>query len=720
MKKFNRDSYRLRHQFDDIAWDSESGLDEGALICKFEELMKNRDNLPKPILKAMTFRMICRESRIAIDEDDIFQDKLFGGRLMLTQRNRWQQETVAAFLAEEDAANDEAWTAFGAYRGHADFGHISPNTALLVREGFAGILKRIEEAAGRPGLTEKQQIFYESCRIMYQAMIDFTMRLARAVKPYSAENSEALAHIAVGAPENMYEAMQLLILYFFLHEYIAGARVRTLGRLDVLLSPFYENDLKNGTFTKAEIREMMYFFLNKFWSAGVPYDLPFCLGGTDRAGQEVTCALSYLIIEAYNALDIHSPKIHIRVSDKTPPDFVKQVLSFIRAGNSSFVFISDAVGIKSLERVGIEKEDARDFVPIGCYEPAVWGMEIGCTGNSDVNLAKAVEFALTGGADGRTGKQISLKTGPIESYGDFLNAVKKHIRFMAEKAMEYVREIEKYYIDIYPDPILSAMYEESLRRGVDVYEGGAKYNNSSVMFMGIATCADAIMAVKKLVFEDGDVTMAELCRILQANWAVAERLRHKALKACEKFGNNKDDVDEIAADIAHYAACITNGQPNNRGGVFKAAMFTVDYYVYLGERTMATPDGRLCGDILSKNLCATVAMDKKGITALIHSVTKMDHAEFPDGSVLDILLHPSAVQGEDGLDAFYGILMTYLQRGGFAMHGNIFNPEDLKAAQKKPEKYKNLQVRVCGWNAYFVNLSREEQDAFIRQAENNC
>ena len=132
---------------------------------------------------------------------------------------------------------------------------------------------------------------------------------------------------------------------------------------------------------------------------------------------------------------------------------------------------------------------------------------------------------------------------------------------------------------------------------------------------------------------------------------------------------------------------------------------------------MATPEGRLRGEPLSKNFCATTGMDKNGITALINSVTQMDHSDYPNGSVLDIVLHPSAVNGDDGLNAFYAVIMTYFAKGGFAIHGNIFNPEDLKEAQKNPQKYANLQVRVCGWNAYFINLSRAEQDAFIRQAE---
>jgi len=160
-----------------------------------------------------------------------------------------------------------------------------------------------------------------------------------------------------------------------------------------------------------------------------------------------------------------------------------------------------------------------------------------------------------------------------------------------------------------------------------------------------------------------------------------------------------------------------NNKPNGRGGVFKAALFTIDFCFFLGKRTMATPDGRLAGEPLSKNLCASVGMDKKGITSLIHSVTQIDMADFPNGSVLDIVLHPTVVSGEEGLEAFYAILMTYFAKGGFGVHGNVFDVKTLQDAQKHPEKYRTLQVRLCGWNVYFVNLSKVEQDSFIAQAK---
>ena len=707
MKKFDRNNKRLCNQFANIQWIDESGESTQQVKERFFSIIENSKGMPKCIVKAKIFEMILRNARIAIDEDDIFQDKLLGSGILEWQRYEWEKEIVQEHLQDLGVKNKLAKDC-GAYEAASDFGHTSPNSQLLMNVGITGLLDRVNVYSQRPGLTEKQKDFYASCKIYLEAILQFINKLAQATEPYNKENSTALYHIAEGKPANIYEAMQLLIVYFFLHEYIGGTRVRTLGRLDVLLNPFYKNDIAKGTYTKEEIKEMIKFFFNKFWTAKVPFDLPLCIGGIDEDGNEVTSELSYLLVETYNEMDIHSPKIHIRVSDKTPEDFVKLVLKCIRGGNSSFVFVNDNIVMQSLMNVGIEERDARNYVPIGCYEPAVWGKEIGCTGNGGVNLAKAVEFAVTGGVDHRSGQQISVKTGAIETYEDFIAAVKAHIKCMIESGLNYIRQIEKYYGEIGPDPLLSAMYDKSVETGVDVFEGGAVYNNTSFYCYFIASLVDSVCAVKKLVFEEKRVRFADLCEILKNNWQDNEKLRLLAKNIPEKYGNNNSVADEITKDLVDYCALLINNQPNSRGGVFKAALFSIDYFVEYGKKTMATPDGRFTGEVLSKNLCATVGQDKHGITTLISSATKFDHANFPNGTVLDIILHPSAVSGEDGLDAFYAVLKTYLHKGGMALHGNVFNPEDLKKAQQDPEKYKNLQVRVCGWNAYFVNLSKTE------------
>ena len=700
--------YTLEHWLD--------GASESELCAEVEKLESTIAS--HALVKAKTFELIAEKSKIAIDVDDIFQDKLLGYDIMQNQRRRWDGEIKEKYFREDFARSKEAFELFGLYSSDSDYGHTSPNTRLMLKIGLSGLLERIENAASREGLSEEQTDFYISCKTVLLALMTLAKRLADAIEPYNEDNADALRAIAERKPGNIYEAMQLLVLYFFAHEYVGGTRVRTLGRLDALLYPFYKADIESGRFTKEEIREMLRFFLYKFYTANVPFGLPFCIGGLDVDESEVTNEISYLIVEVFDELNINSPKIHVRISDKTPVDFVKRVLSAIRGGNSSFVLVNDKIGIETLKRVGVEHIDALDYVPTGCYEPTVCGIEVGCTGNGGVNVAKVIELVLTGGCDFASGKICGLVPDKIESFDDFVNEVKRQIKYLTEICITNVRNIEGYYSYTNPDPILSCQYEESINRGVDVYSGGAKYNNSSMYFYCIASLIDSLCAVKKIVFDDKLHTLEELSEILKNNWQTAQATRRIALTQCEKYGNNTPLADTLAKDISDFCAGLVNNVPNGRGGVFKAALFSIDWCFRLGHRTMATPDGRLAGDELSKNLCASVGMDRRGITALINSVTKIDHASFPTGSVLDIVLHPSAVMGEDGLDAFYAIVATYFKKGGFALHGNVFDADDLIRAQKNPEKYENMQVRLCGWNTYFVNLSKEEQDSFIRQAKN--
>jgi len=700
-------------------WIEDSGIALNELEEEVKKLETKYSMRTKAIIKAKAFELILSKGQIAIDSDTVFQNKLNGKGILASQRSRWAGDVYTKYLAEDmRTKHRQAAAMTGTYLSTADTGHTTPNTKELLELGFNGLLERIKRERGKKTqLTIEQADFYESCEIMLGAMSNFTKRLAEAVKPYSYENYVCLLNIADGRPQNIYEAMQLLIVYFNLHEFIAGARVRTLGRLDKMLYPFYVNDIKNGTYTKDEIEDLVRDFLKKFWDAKVPYDLPFMLGGIDENDEEITNDLSYLIVNVYNDLNIYSPKIHIRISDKTPELFVKLVLDCIRNGNSSFLLVNDAVAIRALERTGVTIEEAKDYILVGCYEPAVWGVELPCTGGASVNLVKAVELAITGGRDFASGEMIGIETEIPTTYEEFIFAVKAQLKYICECAMDYAAEEEKYYMEMYPDPIISSMIPQCAENGKDAYAGGAKYNNSSLNLTSIASLVNSVMAVKKIVFEDKVVSFEEMTEILKNNWSGNEDLRLRALSLKEKYGNNHKETDEVMTEFCQYAAELINGRPNARGGIFKAGLFSIDLCFSYGAKTMATPDGRKAGESLSKNLCAVSATDRGGITALINSVTKIDLSDFPNGSVLDVVLHPSAVQGEDGLSAVYGIVKTYFAKGGFAVHGNVFDASELRNAQEDPEKYATLQVRVCGWNAYFVNLSKAEQEEFIKQAE---
>lgn len=716
MRLFNKENPDYLNQFTSINWIKEKKDFDCELRQKINLICEN-NSISKPMRKAKAFEIIANEAPVAVDKEDIFQEKIFSGNIIGSITAKWQNEIVNTYLKEENTFINEMWKKYGVFKTDSDFGHTSPNSKLLLDVGFRGLYERLEQYSTRESLTNKQIDFYDSCKITIRAIETIIERLADAVKPYNEDNYIALKNLSHKAPGNIYEAMQLLIVYFYIHEYVYGTRVRTLGRLDVLLQPFYERDTQNGTFTKAEIKEMLKFFLYKIWLMNVPFDLPFALGGMDENGNDVTNDMSYLIVETYNELNIYSPKIHIKVCEKTPQKFIKLVLNCIRGGNSSFVFVNDEVAIRSLVKVGIKEKDARNYVPIGCYEPAVWGVEMGCTDNGGLNLAKMAELVLTCGYDNASDAFLNAITGTVESYEDFVREIKKLIEHYVEYALHYVRKIEGYYGEINPEAILSSMYDESAERGVDVYEGGAKYNNSSFSFYGIASLVDSLAAIKKIVFEEKKVTYTKFCEILKNNWQGYETLRNYAQNECPKYGNNIEEVDEIAVDIANFIADVVNNKPNGRGGVFKATCFSIDYCFTYGHKTMATPDGRFSGTPLSKNLSPTNGMDKEGITSLIQSVTKMDLSKFPNGSVLDVVLHPTAVSGEEGLECFYAVLKTYFQKGGMAMHGNVFDAETLRDAQKHPDKYRNLQVRLCGWNVFFVNLTKEEQDSFIAQAK---
>ncbi|MBR5528531.1 MAG: hypothetical protein IKV97_05945, partial [Clostridia bacterium] len=570
---------------------------------------------------------------------------------------------------------------------------------------------------GKNALSESMSVFYSSCIDTLTSVSEFIQRLARASESINPKSAECLKNIACNPPKNTYEAMQLILIFFVVYEFVLCGRLRTLGRLDEMFLPFYKNDLENGTFTKDQIKELFKYFLCRFHAMKIAYDQPLLLGGIDRNGNEVTNELSYMIVEAYNELNIHSPKIHIRVSDKTPESFVKLVLSCIRGGNSSFVFACDNTVIRSLTKLGMTECEARDYVLIGCYEAAIWGIEVPCTGSGRINLAKCAELAMNGGKDMATGKQIGRAVGKIRSYKDFETAVKEQISYLSAKTADYIRAIESLYPDIYPDPLLSSMLDNCVECGTDAYAGGAKYNNSSINFAGIATLTDIMAAVKKVVFEEKRISFEELCTLMKNNWRGAEKLRLYCGSLKEKYGNGNKAADDIARDMAKHTAQSLNGIPNGRGGYFKAGLFSIDNCFPLGEKTAATPDGRYAGEPLSKNLCSTTAKDRNGITALAQSVAAMDLSDFSNGSVLDVIMHPTAVSGEDGLCAMYGVLKTFFDAGGFAMHGNVFDAKKLREAQENPEKHSTLQVRVCGWNAYFVNLSKKEQDEFIKQTE---
>ena len=676
---------------------------------------------PKNLVKAHIFEYILKNAPLQIHPDEIFADCIHHYDLLGDLRTQWQGEienTVISGIIEKNKAGrkNKAFTA------EADFSHTCPGWERILSLGVSGILEEFEKHSASENLTDEQKVFYESGIITYRAVIAYIKRLSQKAKEKTGEKSlflaKALDNLSANPPQTMHEAMELTFIFYYLQTFVERVNVRSLGKIDRMYERFYKADIESGRFTEDQIREIIRYFLYRLYALDAIANSPFYLCGTDENGNPFINELSYIFLEEYVGLNIHDPKIHIGYNPKMSKEYLKKVMEAIVSGCNSFVFMNDSVSAKALMSIGINPDDARNYIPVGCYEPCALGKEVPCTCAGRINIPKAVEIAIGKGCElinnEFIGKEIDYEPG---SFDEFFRAVKEQLEFSVGRAMEQVHAYEKNFMQINPAPLFSGTLENCVKNGRDAYAGGAKYNNSSLNAFGLANAVDAIVAVKKLVYDEKLLSLSELAKILDNNWEGNEALRLKCQKLLPKYGNNNPEADNIMVELTEFINSLINGKPNGRGGVYRVGYFSIDWYAWFGKFTAALPDGRLCGAALSKNMNAVTGCDKSGVTSLINSVTKLDYTNIPNGTVLDLMLHSSAVEGEDGLEAMLGILAAYMQKGGMALQINVLNPELLKKAQENPENYSTLQVRLCGWNVYFVNLTRAEQDEFIRMSE---
>lgn len=706
----------LLSQLDAIPWIEQTGPDHTALSAQLSEIAASGES--RMLIRAKCIAHILEHARISLDGRSSFTGSVAHQDWMLHLRDIWRSEidntVMHACLQKHKAAMQGR-----AYDGNLDFGHISPDWESLLKLGFPGILARIQ--AARADSAPEKADFYDGCEIVISAIITYLRRIETQARSMNLDEiADRYGALAVRAPETLPEAYQLLDIMYLLLTHVEGENLRSMGRIDRLLVALYRDDLASGRFTRDELAEYTRHFFARLHAWRFCANVPFVLGGVEPDGSDATNEFSYFLVEVYSSMHIHDPKMQIRVADSTPAEFLRLVLRSIRDGMNSFVFINDKAAIPAMQRMGVPLEEARDYLLIGCYEPAISGKEVPCTCNGTINLAKVVEAALNNGIDPVSGARIGPSTGnagSFTSFEDLMAAVASQYRAFADGSIEITNAYEALYPELNPAPIFSATLPECVRRGMDVYSGGAEYNNSSINTIGLATAVDALTAIRKFVYDEKLIGLAELVDILNNNWSGQEILRRKCLLHAPKFGNADPSADELTRKLTDLISDTVNGRSNNRGGRYRSGLFSINWNLSYGEKTGATADGRFNGDPLSKNLCAGIGRDKAGITALMRSNAVIDHTNVPNGSVLDIMLHPSATKGADGLDVLEELLRTYCRLGCYGLHMNILDASQLRAAQKNPEKYASLQVRVCGWNAYFVNLSETEQNQFILRAE---
>ena len=318
-----------------------------------------------------------------------------------------------------------------------------------------------------------------------------------------------------------------------------------------------------------------------------------------------------------------------------------------------------------------------------------------------------------------SGEQIGLPVErPISSFDALLDETYRQMEHLSLNAILLTEDYEKSYHKIYAAPVLSSTYISALEKGKEIYsENGARYNNSSLNALGLATLTDSLAAIKKLVWEDKTLTLGQLTEILKSNWENNEPLRLKIKNRFPKYGAGDHSVDLIANGIVTRLSTIVNRRPNPRGGFWRLGTFSIDWRWDFGAKTAASANGRMQGETLSQNTGATFGCDKEGATAHMLSAATIDTSNTPNGSVIDVDLHASAVRGNDGLSALIGSLKAYFELGGFSVHYNVLDTETLKRAKKDPDAYPTLQVRLCGWNVLFSTLSEKEKDEFIARSE---
>ena len=630
--------------------------------------------------------------------------KMFDGRILRKVLDR-RTELLPPYRTE---ANQQAIESC-AYYGSQDLSHTAPDWETIFRLGLGGLKRRVLARTGRAINPD----FTQATVMVLEAAQRFALRCACFAREQGrTQMAEGLENLAENGPGNLFEAFQMTIFYYNLQQYFEAVDVRTLGRLDQLLAPFAQEEAPE---TVAALADRYMVQLDAIQATA---NMPFALGGSDEAGKTTINGLSYMLLDAYKRTKLPNVKLHILCTPDIPEDFLVSCLDSIRSGGNSLVFINDPVMIRGLEKLGMEPEDARRYSIVGCYEASA-REEIPCSCSTRVNLVKALEYTLHEGVDQLTGMPVGLPIkADFESFEELYLAFWRQVKYLCDCAMLLTNTAEARNPSRYAAPLFSATLENCVQRGGDVYSNNAgRYNNSSLMAVGIGTAADSLYALRSLVYEQKRLTLPQLTRILRENWENQEPLRRYIQNKLPKFGNGDPRVDDIAVDLSHRLSKLVNGAPNGRGGCYRLGIFSIDWRTIWGKRTAATPDGRRLGDSLSQNASATFGMDREGPTAHILSVSRLPGEDAVNGLVLDMELHSSAVRGENGLRMLLATLKTFLEKGGQTIHYNILDTETLKDAQLHPENHQNLQVRVCGWNAAFTKLTKAEQDEYIRRAQ---
>ena len=738
-ESFDGDSAYLYDQYLDVPYERTTGASPDDLVGGLDELLVEHEAQPHVLTKAQAMAHLLARGQIHVDPRDPFPDKLNHGGALRLLRERWHAQASSSTLAADTTWFDTLGST-GAGRGALDTGHISPGWQKIFSRGLGALGEEARERAAPVSSGDhRRQAFYDAVSIVCEAAILLSHRFAAHAEkmvrdhPLERDRLTAIATMCYRIPECPPQTLhEALYCAWLMHELIEmeGEAVRSLGRLDLMFYPYYQADLASGRLTRAETKALLkyYWIKSTARTRGVGNGAHFCLGGQLSDGRDATNELTYLILEAYEELNAPDPKLSVRFHAESPQPLFDRVLGLVRDGHNAIVLMNDEAAVPALVKRGKGLEDARSYLPIGCYEPAVDGKEAACTTNLVINLAKPVELVLHRGVDPLSGAQVGVDTGDPDELGSFdrfLQAYLTQLDHILERSAQTIAGHERHWSRINPSPLIAATIDDCLERGLDIGEGGAHYNAVGCVGAGLANAADSLLAVKHAIYSGSRFTIQELIEALEHDFQGHEPMRQYLANAVPKWGNGDSEADALSRQVAQHYCEKIHSFVNERGGPYQAALYSFTFQWTLGSDTGALPDGRKAHMPLAPGVGAMAGRDRSGVTGVLESVSGLDFYQTPNGSVLDVRLHPSSVRGQAGIEAMTSLVKTFFKKGadrvspGYALQFDVVEAETLCAAQRNPEAYRTLQVRVAGYSAYFVQLSTEMQDHLIAQGRHS-
>ena len=622
----------------------------------------------------------------------------------------------------------------------------------IYRKGFLDFKREISDAIDSLDFFNDPETFdkREELRAMVIAadtLILFAKRYSQkaeelAEKENNPERKKELLKIAeicnrvpAHAPQTFYEALQY---YWFVHLGVI-TELNTWdsfnpGRLDQHLYPFYRRDIEVGILNREKAKELLQAFWIKFNNQPAPPKVgvtaqesntytDFCLinlGGVKPDGSDAVNELSYLILDVIEEMRILQPSSMVQISKKSPDKFLKRAIKIIKTGfGQPSVFNTDAI-IQELLRQGKSLVDARNGGASGCVETGAFGKESYIL-TGYFNLVKILEITLNNGVDPQTGKEIGLKTGEpalFETFDQLFDACKKQLNHFIDVKIKGNLILERLWAKYLPAPFMSILIDDCIQKGKDYNCGGARYNSSYIQGVGTGSVTDSLVAIKYNVFNRKRFKMEEMLNALKHNFDGYGEMRKLLLYETPKYGNDDDYADDVLKQIFNAYFSAVDGRPNTNGGHFRINLLPTTVHIYFGSVVGAMPDGRKAREPLSEGISPVQGADTNGPTAVLKSAAKIDHLR-TGGTLLNQKFTPQLLADDDGIEKFMHLIRSYFKMDGHHIQFNVITAATLRDAQKKPEKYRDLIVRVAGYSDYFVDLGRDLQDEIIKRTEHS-